>query len=205
MSASDTETPGTVQRIVSATARGLALAGGLCILAIVVMTVAEVISRRVTGRSLGPVDELSSYLFAAGIALSLAWVLENRAHIRIDILYMRLPRALRIVFDILSLLTLTGFAAILLARGWQVFAISWASGSRSASTLGMPLVLPQGVWLAGIAIFLAVLLYYCTAAALALLRRDPDWIARHLSPPNVDEVVAEETRDLPKNEAGGAQ
>ncbi|AJE47547.1 TRAP C4-dicarboxylate transport system subunit DctQ [Celeribacter indicus] len=184
----------------SATSQALALVGGLCILAIVVLTVAEVVSRRLTGRSLGPVDELSSYLFAAGIALSLAWALDNRAHIRIDILYARLPRGMRTASDILALLSLTAFAAVLLARGWQVFAISWASGSRSASTLGLPLVLPQGVWLAGIAIFLAALLCQCVAALLALLRRRPDWIARHLSPPNVDELVAEETRDLPLHE-----
>ena len=189
----------TAFRAVSTVARWLALIGGLCILAIVVLTVVEVFSRRLTGRSIGPVDEVSGYLFAAGVSLSLAWAMVSRAHIRIDILYARLPRRLRIALDLLSLVSLAGCALLLVVRGWFVLAISWNSASRSASTLGVPMVLPQGVWLFGLAAFAAALIVCLVLALRGLARRDAGFITTHLSPPNVDDIMAEEAGDFVQN------
>jgi TRAP-type C4-dicarboxylate transport system permease small subunit len=194
MAASAPRSTDTAIKAVSALSRILAMIGGLAIVSIVVLTVIEVFSRRLTGRSIGPVDEVSAYLFAAGTSLSLAWALVNRAHIRIDILYARMTRPLRVAFDLLALLSLTVCAGALLWHGWQVFATSWRAGSRSASTLGVPLVLPQGAWLFGIAIFTGVLLTFCAVAIRALLASSADPIVEHMSPPNVDEITVSETR-----------
>lgn len=180
---------------VSAVARWLALLGGLCILTIVVLTVVEVFSRRLTGRSIGPVDEVSGYLFAAGVALSLAWAMVSRAHIRIDIIYALLPRPLRLVLDLVSLISLLACALLLVARGWYVLAISWRSASRSASTLGVPLVIPQGVWLFGLAVFAAVMIALLGLALRRLIAGDSAFTASHLSPPNVDDIMADEAGD----------
>jgi len=176
--------------------RWLALLGGLCILSIAVLTVIEVFSRRLTGRSIGPVSEVSGYLFAAGVSLSLAWATISRAHIRIDMLYGMLPGKLRIALDVVSLVSLAGCAMLLVARGWNVLASSWRSASRSASTLGVPLVLPQGVWLFGLAVFAAVLVALCALALRALARRGDSFVLDHLSPPNVDDIMVEETGDV---------
>jgi len=200
----DTNRGGTAFAVVSTLARWLALAGGLCILAIVVLTVVEVFSRRLLGRSIGPVDEVSGYLFAAGVSLSLAWAMVARAHIRIDILYAMLPRRLRILLDLVSLVSLTGCAMLLVARGWYVLAISWRSASRSASTLGVPLILPQGVWLFGLVVFAGVLVILGAIALWGLARRDGRFVAVQLSPPNIDDIMAEELGDVATSESRAA-
>lgn len=178
-----------MQRLVLAPSRACALLGGILLVIIVVLTVGEVFSRRLLGSSLGAVDEISGYLFAAGLTLSMAYAFQQRAHIRIDILYARMSPAMRAAADLVALAVLTVFSGFLAVRGWSVFATSLAQGSRSNSTLGMPLVIPQGVWLAGLALFFAVLAFYCLGAMRTLLAGRLDWIVKHLSPPDTDELV----------------
>ncbi len=187
---------------VTRASRAGALLGGLCLVSIVVLTVAEILTRRLLGRSIGPVHEISAYLFAAGVSMSFAYAFVQRAHIRIDILYGILPRFWRDVLDLLALVSLFLFAGALLMRGWSVFAISWTSGSRSNSTLGLPLVIPQGVWLAGLAIFCAVLLFYCVIAIRRFVGGGREWIGLHLSPPNTKEIVDHEMRGVAARDRG---
>jgi len=185
-----------MQEFVSKASRACALLGGLCLVTIIVLTVAEIVFRQLTGRSIGPVHEVSGYLFAASMSLSLAYAFEKRAHIRIDIVYSALPERLRSFADLLALAALVFFAGVLLTRGWVVFAASWKAASRSNSTLGLPLIIPQGVWLAGLALFFAVLVYYCFVAAVAVAGRKWDWIEAHLSPPDTNEIVDAEVRNV---------
>ena len=56
--------------------------------------------RKVLNRSLQGVDELGGYVLAVGTGLSFAAALLARAHIRIDVIHERLPRALRVAFNI---------------------------------------------------------------------------------------------------------
>lgn len=181
---------------VTKTSRACALLGGLCLITIIVLTVAEIVFRQLTGRSVGPVHEVSGYLFAAAMSLSLAYAFEKRAHIRIDIVYSALPGKLRSFADLLALAALAFFAGVLLTRGWVVFSASWKAASRSNSTLGLPLIIPQGVWLAGLALFFGVLLYYGILAIWALAARKWDWIEEHLSPPDTDEIVDAEVKNV---------
>ncbi|MDX3806569.1 MAG: TRAP transporter small permease [Bosea sp. (in: a-proteobacteria)] len=185
-----------MQRFVSNTSKACALLGGGLLLLIVCLTVLEVIVRRITAGSIGPVDEISGYLFAASLTLSLGYAFEQRAHIRIDILYARMPAAVRIVADLVALAAMTVFATFLLVRVWSVFATSLEAGSRSNSTLGMPLAIPQGIWVAGLAIFTAILLYYVCASIGSVATGRRSWIAAHISPPDTNEVVTTEMENV---------
>jgi len=139
-------------------ARLLVLTAGWGVLAIGIMVAVDVVIRNVTGRNLGGVDEISGYLFAIGISWSLAEGFYARSHVRIDALYQRLPLAARSSLDLLSLLALLFLAAFLIYSGWIVVSGTWARASRSASSLQIPLIIPQLLWLFGFVVFLASLL-----------------------------------------------
>lgn len=139
-------------------ARVLVIMAGWCVMAIGFMVAIDVIARNLTGHNIGGVDEISGYLFAIGISWSLAEGFYARSHVRIDALYQRLPMISRSALDLVSLLALLFLAAFLIYSGWIVVSGTWARASRSASSLQIPLIIPQLVWLFGFVVFLASLL-----------------------------------------------
>lgn len=56
--------------------------------------------------------------------------------------------------------------------------LSYESGSRSQSALETPLAIPQAVWLAGLAFFVAVALLLLARALVAWARGDLDGLFR---------------------------
>ncbi|MBJ3777091.1 TRAP transporter small permease subunit [Acuticoccus mangrovi] len=156
-----------------ALAHAMVLASGWAVLVMGLMVAADVAMRASIGRNLGNVDEIASYLFAIGISWSLASAFHARAHIRIDILYARLPIVPRALLDLSAMVSLLAVAAFLTYSSWLVLSTSWARNSHSASTLQMPLVVPQGLWLFGILVFGVCLLVALLQAVRDLLARSP--------------------------------
>lgn len=128
------------------------LAGAAIALAALITTVG-ILARYALGITIRGTDEIPVYLFSAGTAWSLSYVLIRRAHIRIDVLYGMFPSRLQRVLDIVSLFALLLFIVPVVAQAFKVFEQSWARGSISASTLGAPLWFPQLGWLSGLAFF----------------------------------------------------
>ena len=174
---------------------GLWFGGALVLLAAVLIGV-DVTLRKVFNASIGGADELAGYALAIGTAWSLGAALLDRAHIRIDSLYVLLPRALRLALDFAGLALLIAFFGLIARHGWSVAQQSWVSGSRSQSALATPTVIPQSMWLVGLALFfvvgLALLLY-----ALILIARGDAAAAEHaISTRSAAEEVEDEIRDL---------
>ena len=71
---------------------------------------------------------------------------------------------------------------------------SYVSGSRSQSALEMPLVIPQTVWFAGLAFFLAVALLLLARALHACLRGDLDDVFRLIGSKSAVAEAKEEIR-----------
>jgi TRAP-type C4-dicarboxylate transport system permease small subunit len=95
--------------------------------------------------------ELSTYAFAIATAMGMSYALMTRAHIRIELLYTALPSKWRAWLDVWSY---TGLSVVSIALVyWCALAVlgNWQSGARSNSSLSIPLVLPQGLWLVGLA------------------------------------------------------
>ena len=69
---------------------------------------------------------------------------------------MHLPVRLCAVLDIAGLLLLTAFFGLIAWYGYGVFWTSWTLGARSLSPLGTPLMVPQLLWVLGLAMFLAI-------------------------------------------------
>ncbi|WP_299474462.1 TRAP transporter small permease [uncultured Roseibium sp.] len=126
----------------------LAIVVGLVLLACVVFTLVEIIARRLGG-SLGGVDEISGYVMAVTTSWGISYALTEQAHVRIDLLRQRLVPLGRAIFDILSLLCLSGTAIVVAWRGWGVLEKTLSTGARANTPLETPLWIPQLLWWAG--------------------------------------------------------
>ncbi len=154
----------------------VALAIGLALLAAAAFTLIDVAGRSV-GAGLGGGEEIAGYAMAAATSWSLGCGLSAMAHVRIDIVRIRLRSPARALFDLLALVCVSGVATLIALRCWPVLARSLENGSRANTALETPLWLPQALWFSG-------WLWFATCAALltlcalwALARRDPAAVA----------------------------
>jgi hypothetical protein len=73
---------------------------------------------------------------------------------------------------------------------------SWVSGSRSQSALQTPTVIPQSIWLAGLAFFFLVGLALLAYAVLLISRGQPAAAENAISTRSAAEEVKVEMREL---------
>ena len=173
---------------------GLWLGGGLVLLAALLIGV-DVTLRKFFQTSIGGADELAGYALAVGTAWSLGAALVERAHIRIDSLYMLFPRPLRLALDFVGVALLLAFFGLIARHGWSVVQQSWASGSRSQSALQTPTVLPQSLWLLGLALFFLIGLALLARAAFLLARGEAAAAEQLISTRSAAEEVQKEIEE----------
>lgn len=170
---------------------GMSVAGW-AYLSIAALVCFDIISRRFLGFSSGATTEITGYLLGIGMTMGMAGTLFDRGHVRIDVLVQRLPLKLRVVFhgvSLLALLVATGF----LAWGAIKLALdSYDMGAADMSAAHLPLVIPQGIWAAGLILMtLAVLAVSARALRMSMAGR-PEQADEFLLPrSDIDE--AEET------------
>jgi TRAP-type C4-dicarboxylate transport system permease small subunit len=187
---------------VAAIARVAIWCGGAMLFAAAGLVTAEVLLRKGLGAAFGSSfafsgsDEVSAYLFAVGTSWSMAHVLVNRGHVRIDVLYGRLPAGARALLDLLALLVLGLFVAVLLERAWDIAWTSHAEALRSNTPLRLPLAWAQLPWFAGIALFFLVLVLAVLRSIAALLRGDYAALAEIAGATTSDEEIASEIESL---------
>ena len=132
------------------------------------------------------------------MAITSAWAfsyaLFRRAHIRIDSLSRLLPYRLRAVFDVVGLLALGTFMALMTMRCWTVAASSWEIGARSITPLRIPLWIPQSLWLLGLLFFVVVIALFLVRSVIALARGEYQTVARLIGTRSADDEVAEEIK-----------
>jgi TRAP-type C4-dicarboxylate transport system permease small subunit len=166
------------------------------VLAAALLIGVDVTLRKLFNASIGGADELAGYALALGTAWSLGAALLDRAHIRIDSLYVLLPRGLRLALDFAGLALFIAFFGLVALHGWSVVQQSWAAGSRSQSALQTPTILPQSIWLAGLVFFFAVGIVLLAHAAGLLLSGNAAGAAEAIGTRSVVEDVKEEMREL---------
>lgn len=174
---------------------GLWFGGALVLLAAILIGV-DVLMRKFLARSIGGADELAGYALAIGTAWGLGAALVDRAHIRIDSLYMLFPSRLRLALDLLGLVLFLTFFGLMAWHGSGVVEQSWSSGSRSQSALETPTVLPQLLWLLGLAGFLVVGLLQLAHAVRLIARGERRAASRAVGTRSAEEEVEDEIRDL---------
>ncbi len=174
---------------------GLWFGGALILLAAVLIGI-DVLMRKFLARSIGGADELAGYSLAIGTAWGLAATLLDRAHIRIDSLCVLFPQKLRLALDAVAILLLVGFFALTTWHGFGVLSQSWTSGSRSQSALETPTVIPQALWIAGLAAFVVIGVLLLLQALRTALAGDLRGTANLISTRSAEEEVEDEIRDL---------
>ena len=168
--------------------------GGVLVLLSAILIGIDVVLRKLFASSIGGADELAGYALAIGTAWALAAALLDRAHIRIDSLYLLFPAPLRAACDLVGLVLFVGFFGLVGWHGIGVVQQSWASGSRSQSALQVPVVLPQLLWVVGVGVFVAIGTVLLLAASGRLLAGDPAGAGRLIGTRSAEEEVEEEMR-----------
>ena len=174
---------------------GVWAGGSLMLLAAVIIGV-EVLARRFAGMSLGGIDDLTGFILAIATAWALPLTLLDRAHIRVDTVYALLPRRVAAMLDLLALIALTGFFAVVAWYGWNVMTLSWRLGARPLSALAMPLWIPQLFWVFGLFLFLATALLLIVRAVMLLLRGDDGAVRALIGSRSIVEETEEELQDV---------
>src|SRR6185436_12921876 len=98
---------------------GLWFGGALILLAAVLIGI-DVLMRKFLTASIGGADELAGYALAIGTAWGLGAALIDRAHIRIDSLYVLFPRRLRLLLDLAALILFVSFFGLMTWHGLGV-------------------------------------------------------------------------------------
>lgn len=128
--------------------------GGFLMLAVAFLVSAEVILRSFFRYALAAGSELSSYVLAIGLAWGFSYALVHRAHVRVDAVVRLLPRHVLAWVDVVAMCALTWYALLLVIHGWVVFHQSWSRSAKAMTPLLTPLWIPQGLWWAGLCVFL---------------------------------------------------
>jgi len=166
--------------------------GGTLILGAAVVISVEIIIRKFFTMSIGGADELSTFALAIGSAWAFSFTMLERAHVRIESLYVVLPTRLCALIDTIAQLIFTIIIALIAWYGFQVFSSSWSMSSRTLSPLATPLAIPQFLWAAGLIYFLLVSSLLLTRAVLALVVGDLDTVRRLIGPRSVQQELDEE-------------
>jgi TRAP-type C4-dicarboxylate transport system permease small subunit len=170
--------------------------GGALVLAAAILIGIDVCLRKFFAQSIGGADELAGYALAIGTAWSLGAALLDRAHIRIDSLYVLLPVRLRLLLDFAGLALFVAFFGLIARHGWNVVEQSWSAGSRSQSALQTPTVIPQGIWLLGLALFVVVGVVLFIHALRRAARGEAGAVAAAIGTRSAEEDVKAEVRRL---------
>jgi TRAP-type C4-dicarboxylate transport system permease small subunit len=168
------------------------------------MIAVDVLSRKLFNVPIGASSEVSGYFLAIGTSWALALALLDRAHVRIDSLYVLLPVRLCAVLDMVALLSFMVFAAFTTWQGGKVLANSLDVHAHSLTPLETPLALPQIFWVAGFVVFSAVLLLLFVRASMLLARGRWEDVQRLLGPRTAQQELAEALHEHERYKQPGA-
>ena len=149
----------------------LAVVAGLALLLTAGYILADIILRRFDA-SFGGTDEISGYVMAGVTSWAMAFALTKLAHVRIDLLRIKLPPFGRALMDCLALWTLAATALYVAYRGWFVLERSIRLGSTANTPLETPLWIPQLIWWSGWAWFAFIACMLALALLWQTVRRD---------------------------------
>lgn len=193
-----------LRRGVAAVAAFMAWVAGWNYVACALFITGDIIGRNVFGVSSAATVEITGYMLACGIAWALAHTLACRAHIRVDVLVTRLPVRLRAPLHLFSLVLLAGFAAFAAWAAYQLYDESALFDAHDNSALRVPMVIPQGIWLAGLVAFLAMTLVLLLESVLALITGQGAQLDRLLGSRTIDDEAEEALEAVAMARDGGS-
>lgn len=175
--------------------------GGIFLLLSVVVVV-ETVSRKLFNISIQGADELGGYALAVGSTISFSLALMGRNHIRVDVFHERFGPRLQALLNWLSIVLLALLGLFIAWIAFKVLADTMQYGSTAQTPWATPLIIPQGVWYAGLVIFALVALGYAIRATVLLARGQLDVLNRDFHPKSTKEELKDELQDLVQRQAG---
>lgn len=169
--------------------RWLAWIGGALLLLCAILVTLDVIFRALLKATFFESFELSTYAFAIATSLGMSYALASRAHIRIEAAYVLMSTRLRGWLDVVAYAVLAVSAAVLLYWCAMTVLGNYESGARSNSSLAVPLAIPQGVWLLGLAWFALLAFFYALYGAWLCLRGRPQDAHQRLGVSSLEEEI----------------
>jgi TRAP-type C4-dicarboxylate transport system permease small subunit len=154
--------------------KGVALVVGFGLLLCAAFVLTDIIMRQI-GTSLGGTEEIAGYAMALATSWGMSFTLLELGHVRIDLLRTRFQTFGKAMFDVFSMIVMSGVIVTIAIKAWPVLERSIVNGSRANTPLETPLVWVQMPWFAGW-VWFAVMSTLTTLAALSLLlkRRHAD-------------------------------
>lgn len=152
--------------VIETGSRWLVWLSGLALIAMALLVTVEALLRKFVGVSLGSIDEIVMYVFAASATCSFGYALFRRAHIRIEIVRSLFPAPIRAGMDILAWVVFAAVFTVLAIYALDLAISSYQAGARSVTVLRVPMVWPQGFWAIGLA-FTALAAFAVAARAYA--------------------------------------
>jgi len=159
----------------------MGLAAGWCFVLCAFFITFEVLARSIFRFSTQSTTEITGYMLAFGLSWGLAHALSTRSHVRIDMLINRLPLRARVPLHLLSLALLAVFVGFLAKGAWDLVDESLLFGATDISLLRTPLAIPQGLWAAGIVVFLVLIIAMLIENCLLAFAGDSKQLERNLS------------------------
>ncbi len=198
---------GTLHQHLSRISLWAVWAGGFGMLVSAFIVFIEVVGRKLGGVEVLPgfvlpqfripgSDEYTGYVFAGATTWAYSYCLIHRSHIRIDALYNLLAMPVRAVLDVVGLVLLGVYVALLTERAWLVFVESIVKASVSATPQLTPLWIPQVFWVTGLTLFLITNLFLIVHASAHLIRGQFASVQKLAGTMSVQEEVADSTRGV---------
>lgn len=150
-----------IERLIHRTALALALAGGVALLGMILLTVVSVTGRGLIAIGLEPVPgdyELVEMAAAFAVFSFLPWCQLQRGHVTVDLFLAPLGRRVNLVADLIGNLLLTVAAGVIAWRLWLGLQDRLAFGETSF-ILGIPLWIGYVMASFGAALFVVVSLH----------------------------------------------
>ncbi len=147
--------------------KGVALVVGFGLLACAAFVLTDIIMRQI-GTSLGGTEEIAGYAMALATSWGMSFTLVELGHVRIDLLRTRFQSFGKALFDVFSMIVMSGVIITIAIKAWPVVERSLTNGSRANTPLETPLIWVQLPWFAGW-VWFALMSCLVTLAALSLL------------------------------------
>lgn len=174
-----------------------AIAAGYGALALSLLIAFEVIGRKFFHFSIQGADEIGGYIMAIGVAFSFAYALVERAHTRVDVFLTLFPPAIRAPLNVLAMLALAGMATFMLYRGYETLLESLEFQSRASTPLQTPLWIPQGLWVAGLAVFAIFTITFALRAVYLLMAGRLAAVDNEFGPRSTDDEIEDARQQIP--------
>ncbi|MCD6362698.1 MAG: TRAP transporter small permease, partial [Synergistetes bacterium] len=135
-------------------------ASGVLVLFMAVYICIDVLLRKLFSVSISGGEEFSGYTLAIMSGWAFSYALFKKAHVRIDILYLKLPLKYRSALDLLSLVALIIFVILTTYYAFGVLHTSILRNSVANTPLQTPLWIPQSLWFVSLVFFSIVLILF---------------------------------------------